>query len=743
MRTARLSIALILLGLFAALKPALAQTNQPDSLEIIGATEAASFETNGQTFFVITNGVTVKYNEPTGITVLTAKRAMLNESTGDIYAEGKVRVQRGTETWVSDKLHYNYKTKQLDGDTFRMGQNTIFVAGQKMNGVGEGTNGIYRGTNALVTTDDYYQPLTKVRAKRFVLVPGKYVEAYDATMYAGDVPVFYWPYYKRSLEPQNSGFTFLPGYRSLYGPYLLSSYYWMVNEQLRAAIHADYREKRGFGTGPDLNYNFGNWGEGTLRYYYTHDQEPGTDPNIGTPLPENRQRAYFSYNANPVTNLSIISQVAYQSDPFVIRDFFESQYEKDIQPNTFFDVNKFWQNWNLDALAQPRVNPFWETVERLPEVRLDGFRQQIGSTPVYYESQTTVGYYGRVFANTNNPFTNPSNAPSNFYGARADTFHQLTLPQTYFGWLNFTPRVGGRFTYYGDESGPGATNSTQTREVFNTGAEVSFTASRVWPGVKNELLDMDGLRHIFQPSVDYANVPRPNVLPSQLPQYDYELTNSLRLLPLEYPEYNAIDSINSVNTIRYGFNNRIQTKRDGEIQDLVNWGVYMDWNLRPRTDQTTFSDIYSDLSLRPRTWLTFNSFTRYSIEQGQFNLSQHTLTLQPNTTWNWSLGHLYLRNGPIFGTGDNLFTSIFFYRFNENWGTRFAHYFDANHGVLQEQDYTIYRDFRSWTAALTFRALNNLGNGKDYTVAFTFSFKSFPRFALGQDTVRSATLVGY
>jgi hypothetical protein len=169
----------------------------------------------------------------------------------------------------------------------------------------------------------------------------------------------------------------------------------------------------------------------------------------------------------------------------------------------------------------------------------------------------------------------------------------------------------------------------------------------------------------------------------------------------------------------------------------------MDWNLRPRTDQSTFSDIYSDFSLKPRSWLTFNSATRYSIENEQFNLAQHTISFQPGSTWSWTVGHLYVRTGPILGPGDNLYTSLFFYRLNENWGTRLAHYFDASTGTLQEQDYTIYRDLRSWTAALTFRELNNLSKGKDYAVAFTFSFKSFPRFPLGQDTVRSASLVGY
>ena len=51
--------------------------------------------------------------------------------------------------------------------------------------------------------------------------------------------------------------------------------------------------------------------------------------------------------------------------------------------------------------------------------------------------------------------------------------------------------------------------------------------------------------------------------------------------------------------------------------------------------------------------------------------------------------------------------------------------------VLEEQDYTVYRDFRSWTGALTFRVRHDANQPTDYSVAFTFSFKAYPRFPLG------------
>ena len=167
-----------------------------------------------------TNGVIVRYAATNGLVVLTADNATINQKTGDIFAQGSVRIQRENETWVGDQLHYNYLTYQMGGDKFRMGQAPFYVAGEALRGTGVGTNAVYQGTNAVMTTDDYYRPLMKVRAQRFTIVPGNYIEAHNATLCVGKVPVFYLPYYRHSLVHEQNEFSFLPGYRSVYGPYL-------------------------------------------------------------------------------------------------------------------------------------------------------------------------------------------------------------------------------------------------------------------------------------------------------------------------------------------------------------------------------------------------------------------------------------------------------------------------------------------------------------------------------------------
>jgi hypothetical protein len=179
--------------------------------------------------------------------------------------------------------------------------------------------------------------------------------------------------------------------------------------------------------------------------------------------------------------------------------------------------------------------------------------------------------------------------------------------------------------------------------------------------------------------------------------------------------------------------------------------VLTDWRLRPNSGQQTFADLYSDLTLRPRSWITFQSQTRFDINSGQWRMLLHTLTFEPNDTWSWTIGHFYLRDdfpttpatyATALGQGNNLISSGLFCRLNENWGLHASQHFDARNGRMQEQHYTIYRDMRSWTGALTASVRDNGTGPKDFTIAFTFSVKARPKYGLGGDTVRSASLLG-
>lgn len=674
------------------------------------------------------NGVTVAYADAR----LSARQVTVNQRTGEILAEGDVRFERQGVVWTGRNLQYNFITGKIIARDFKSGQAPFFIRGQAL--VGDQKAGMYVGAGALITTDDLATPGYSVRAKSIVLVPNDYLMARNATLYLGKTPVMWFPYYRRSLRRHPNYWTATPGYRSQDGPYLLTAYHWYVSEYLDGAVHLDGRYRRGGGIGPDFNWHLPRAGDGTFKYYYLHDWEPGVS-SADAPIDPDRQRIWFGHQTALTSNLTVKGVARWQSDPYIVRDFFESEYQQNPQPTTFAEVQQRWPNFTLNVLAQPRVNRFFETVEQLPDVRLSGLRQQIGRTPLFYESDSSLGWYRRQFAY----------GETNEYSAwRADTHQQVLLPHTFFGWLNVTPRVGGRFTHYGASDVYGQTLKEQDRGVFNTGVETTFKASRVWPGVSSRFFQLDGLRHILEPGLNYAYVPRPNRTPDRLPQFHYELPTT-RLLPLEYPQYNSIDSIDRQNVMRLSLENRLQTKRDGTVQDVVHWHLFTDWRLKPRPDQNTFSDVYSYLDLSPWSWVTFTSDLRFGLGRSGLREANHAITLTPNTTWSAQVGQLLLKDdyGSGLGEGHNLYYTTLYYRLNENWGTRAHLRYEARDRRLEEQQYSFYRDFRSWTGALTLRVRENRNDDTDVTVAVTFSLKAWPRFDLGDDLNRPALLLGY
>ena len=116
--------------------------------------------------------------------------------------------------------------------------------------------------------------------------------------------------------------------------------------------------------------------------------------------------------------------------------------------------------------------------------------------------------------------------------------------------------------------------------------------------------------------------------------------------------------------------------------------------------------------------------------------------MTPNDTWSLQVGNIFIRDEPTYwGTGNNAYYTRIYYRLNENWGARINHHFEARDNRMEEQSYTVYRDFRSFTGALSLRMRNPRENQEsDYTIALVISMKAFPRFDLNSDINRPTYL---
>ena len=731
-----------------------------DSVWEIESLEPGDFDYNiKQGKVVLNDRFRITFKEQGESVFVIADKGQLDQSTGEIFAKGNVTLQSEDRVFTSDRLYYNFQTRSMQTDNFRAGQAPFFVEG--INIKGDANKNEYSAQEVLLTSDDRSDPLLKLRTRSLNISPGKYLEAKGVTFYAGNVPIFYFPYYKRRLDQPPNHWSITPGYRSRYGMFFEGAYNWNLSDQLKGKANLDYRSLRGLAGGLDVDYDLGLLGDGDVSVYIMNDRDPQSGAGSRSGSIEftdrtDRHRLSLFHSVNIETNFTAKLLFQDQSDRFMNRDFFESEFRQDPQPESHIEIAKHWENFSVSLLAQPQVDDFYQTVERLPELRVTGLRQRLGETPLFYESETSVGYFEFSPASDDSELTS-------YQALRGDTHQQLLLPSNYFNWLNVIPHAGFRFTHYGsrssDESDFVQMNNID-RSVFNTGIEFSFKASSTFPDAKLSLLDVDGLRHVVQPMANYIFVPDPNKRPWELPQFDREL-HTLRLRPIDFPDYNSIDTIDSRNVIRIGVRNRLQTKRFGLVDDVLNWELFTDWRLDTGMYEERFNDVYSDLEIKPRSWLLLGSELRYDPNKRLLNESNNTISLLPNNKWSLTLGHRYLRDltqdelkgffpydpffedslGENWRWGNNLLYSRLYYRFNEDWGFRMIHQFEASDGTMEEQSYSVYRDFSSITSALRFRLRDHRGGKNDFSVSLLFSLKAIPRINLGDDSNRLETQI--
>ena len=369
--------------------------NKGDSVWEIESLEPGDFDYDiNKGKVVLSDRFRITFKERGESVFVIADKGQLDQSTGEVFAEGNVTLQNEDRVFRSDRLYYNFQTKSMQTDNFRAGQAPFFVEG--INIKGDENKNEYSAEQVIITSDDRPDPWIKLRTRSLSISPGKYLEAKGATFYAGNVPIFYFPYYRRRLDQPPNHWSLTPGYRSRYGMFLEGSYNWNLSDRLNGAAHLDYRSLRGFAGGLDVDYDLGFLGQGDASVYILNDRDPQSGAGSRSASTEftdrtDRHRLSLYHSVNIETNFTAKLLLQDQSDRFMNRDFFESDFRRDPQPESHVEIAKHWQNFSVSLLAQPQVDEFYQTIERLPELRVTGLRQRLGDSPIFYESEASIG----------------------------------------------------------------------------------------------------------------------------------------------------------------------------------------------------------------------------------------------------------------------------------------------------------------------------------------------------------------
>jgi LPS-assembly protein len=722
------------------------------------------------------DNVVIEYKGDT----IYADHAILDRSTKVVTCTGNVRIYSGYKVYRGDVVTYNLDTKAMTSANYRALDYPRMLEGKS---VTTPEPGHYRLRNASFTTSNRQDPSFHLEASTIEYRPGNQVVLKNVLLYIGDVPVFYFPLFVQSLTDPRPVYQFTIGDSGRFGPFIDNKYNFVINNRMRGEAELDVRDKRGYAGGVDLQYFPGFDSDILLKTYYAQDnlyaapnplvlnpRQHGdlTDSNAYDGVPDNnRYRVAYQQHLQFGPDFYSIADLNKWSDPWITRDYFPAEYQQENQPPNFIDLTAYNPAFTASLLASPQVNPFFETEERLPEFMVDTKQQKIFGSQIEYTSTSSVVNFERKFADTND-FEYPQNyvynsfprstaydyyhpdpayrydtAEENNYSAfRYDTYHEFSYNHQYFNFLSLTPRVGGRFTYYSDDNrdtndtynDDGASDDRVTnpraRLAADAGLAGDFKVSRTWLDIKDPNLGIDGIRHVFEPFFDSSYAPSPTVTPNEIRGFDDRLY-STQLQPLDWTEYNSIDSIDKQEVVRFGAYNKIQTKRDGINYDLLSWETYadadFDHNFSASTPNSTLSDAFNDIRFYPTAQLSFHAFSAIDVSGGGYNEIDNSVVWSPDPSFQVIVGLNYINHSTIF-QDSNEGTLGFFYRLNEHWQFETQHQFEAQNGRLQLQQYTIYRDLDAWKLALTLSD-SEVDNGKgDQAVYFSLTLKALPEY---------------
>ncbi len=660
-----------------------------------------------------------------GTEEVRADSAHVNLATSEVEARGHVMFTRPGSVWRGDYLRYNFRTGAWNTGAFASFFDPFFVRAD----TSAKTNQEFVLKDAYLTTctNEYPNAHYHIVCKTLRIWPGDRMRGTSAVVYMGSVPIFYLPWLYRSLGDRTVGFTAEAGYSQRMGAFLLTSAKYWMTPNLRGITQVDVRSERGLGLGQEIGwYSDNRVNHGRVYGYYIDDQGVGSDynnGNRGTVVDPSRYRLRFSETQTFSDRDYLLADANYLSDPYIVEDYFNREFRGEFQPDNYASLTHRGDAFTASFSVHKRLNDFYTAVDRLPEAELNLTRQELGDSPFFYESRNSASYLQKVFS------TDESNS-TDYAAARFDTAHTVYYPNRFFGFLGVTPRVGYEATFYSETikavtntavmalAGGGATTSGVTvlepqgsgvRSLPSLGLESSFKAFKVLDA--DETVFGTGLRHVVEPYANYTYVPKPNLTPDELYQFD------------------SIDALGQNDSVLFGLRNRLQTKRDQKVFDFFDIDVNTTYQFENAGSQP-FEDINAVADFRPADWFTVYA----SVAYGTYDSEMHSSDLR--TVINGDIWKLTLEY--YYRVGDSsLVSTDVAWSPNKRWTYGIYERYEMKDSQLEEQRYYIGRNLDCLTYRIGIDELpaytrsDGTQRQQEIRILFELSLTAFPNVRVG------------
>lgn len=549
---------------------------------------------------------------------LTADELRFNPATNTATAVGHAVLTRGPRRLVADQIVYHADEGTYEVGPLRVGEYPIYLEGASATG---DRNSIVVN-DARVTVPEPGELIPTLQAARLFFGANHEIHAEKASVGIGGVrPVGVRGFRHNTRSPLLTYLSATGGYRRRLGMFIEAGVHVPITDVLRMGGDVGLYTSRGIMVGPSGTYLSPNGGDdlkGSFRSGFIKDYGTRFTDVLGRPVP--KYRGFFEWNHQQQINerTTLSGQFNYWRDSEVVRDFRPKLFFPVQEPDSFVEGAYAGDNYFLSLFTRVQPNKYHNVQQRLPELRFDVLPLALGG-----------GFHERFNSSVAVLRDDPPLGGPTLRSTRADAYYSVERPFRPSEWLTFTPVVGGRVTHYADLSGP---RDTYTRTLGEVGFDGEMRMSGIYE-YKNARWKIDGLRHLVTPRISYRYIPEGERGARYIPPIDRR-SFSTYLQPLGLGDIRNLDQMRSVNTLRIGIDNTLQT-RDPVYgsRDLVIVNVANDFRFERLPGERKVSEVHAEIAIMPAHWLelgVYHSFSPQDFHLREFNTG---VTVRDGDEW--------------------------------------------------------------------------------------------------------------
>ncbi len=673
-----------------------------------------------------------------------------------VYLEGDIRMTFGDRRVSAERLYYDLdQDRALILDAVARadmpGTNvSIVLRAEEIRQLGSGA---FEATGAELTTSTYHTPHYHIGSNRIVVEDQSVSNLFEdsgrfsrsryriesPTFNVYNTPIFRWPSLTgrmgvsdRALRQLGTGYDGTFGFRLETDWDFFSLASLQAPDGFDARLSLDLLTDRGPAAGLDLDYERDTY-FGYLDSYVVNDS--GRDKlgkfrsnrnDFGT-----RGRARWRHRHYLPEDWELTVEASYISDRAFLEEYYKTEFEEDKDQESLIYLKKQRENWAFTALTQWRTNDFYTQVERLPELSFRVVGEPVGDWASWYsENRAGLTRYRAAEKEFFILITEGTDGPSSSTTARIDSRQELSVPID-VGPVRLAPFLVLRGSAWDETRSNDAWSNLivaqpeggASRLFLSYGVRGSMYFSKVYPNVRNEALDISGIRHVIKPEV-VAWMSHSNRVSGELFLND-----------------RSVEGIDDFDGVKIGVSQKLQTKRGGpDNRRVVDWmtldielGLFNDGRSRDFTNgyvsytrpENSVSRNFLNTSYvwRMSDTTMFLSEMNYDLNDAEIDIFDVGFQVDRSPSLSYGVDYRFIEesNSNLLGFGMT-------YRIDPKHSLALRELVDLQNGRLLDSTVAYVRRYPGWNAAVIFEI-----NEADDNVGVSFSLwpEGLPQAALG------------